>query len=190
MEITLPGKDRLYIHDDVPGEFPAQRPVTRSVGVFFDLRPNKWLSKHWWGWWFETPWCPLWRHCNVRQGHAVPQAYEKTAQNETYLGWHVHLYHYDDVIMGTIASQIASLTIVYSTVYSGADQRTSTLRVTGLCVGNSPGTGEFPAQMASCAKNVSIWWRDHDLIAIRPSYHFLPINTVLCKQGVYHLFRL
>ena len=29
----------------VPGEFPAQRPVTRSFDVFFDLRPNKRLSK-------------------------------------------------------------------------------------------------------------------------------------------------
>ena len=37
----------------VPGEFPAQRPVTRSVDVFFDLRPNKRLSKQTWGWWFE-----------------------------------------------------------------------------------------------------------------------------------------
>ena len=37
----------------------------------------------------------------------------------------------------------------------------SKLRVTGLCVGNSPGTGEFPAQMASYAENVSIWWRHH-----------------------------
>ena len=48
----------------VPGEFPAQRPVTRSFDVFFDLRPNKRLSKQWWGWWFKTPSCPLWRHCN------------------------------------------------------------------------------------------------------------------------------
>ena len=71
--------------------------------------------------------------------------------------------HYDDVIMGAIASQITSLTIVYSTVYSGADQskQTSKLRVTGLCVGNSPGTVEFPAQMTSNAQNVSIWWRHH-----------------------------
>ena len=46
----------------VPGEFPAQRPVTRSFEVFFDLHPNKQLSKQWWGWWFETPSCPLWRH--------------------------------------------------------------------------------------------------------------------------------
>ena len=34
----------------VPGEFPAQRPVTRSFDVFFDLRPNKRLSKQSWGW--------------------------------------------------------------------------------------------------------------------------------------------
>ena len=40
-------------------------------------------------------------------------------------------------------------------------KKTSKLRVTGLCVGNSPGTGEFPAQRASNAENVSIWWRHH-----------------------------
>ena len=49
----------------VPGEFPTPRQVTRSFDVFFDLRQNKMLSKQWWGWWFETPSCPLWRHCNV-----------------------------------------------------------------------------------------------------------------------------
>ena len=48
----------------VPGEFPTQRPVTRSFDVFFDLRPNERLSKHWRGWWFGLPSCPLWRHCN------------------------------------------------------------------------------------------------------------------------------
>ena len=40
-------------------------------------------------------------------------------------------------------------------------KKTSKLRVTGLCAGNSPGIGEFPAQMASNAENVSIWWRHH-----------------------------
>ena len=49
----------------VSGEFPAQRPVTRSFDVFFDLHLNKRLSKKWWGWWFETPVRPLWRHCNA-----------------------------------------------------------------------------------------------------------------------------
>ena len=48
----------------VPGEFPAQRPVTRSFDVFFDLRMNKRLSKQPWGWWFETPAWTLWRHRN------------------------------------------------------------------------------------------------------------------------------
>ena len=48
----------------VTGEFPAQRPVARSFDVFFDLCLNERLSKQSWGWWFETPSRPLWRHCN------------------------------------------------------------------------------------------------------------------------------
>ena len=50
----------------VTGEFPTQRPVTRSFDVFFDLRLNKRLSKQSWGWWFETPSRSLWRHRNVK----------------------------------------------------------------------------------------------------------------------------
>ena len=42
-------------------------------------------------------------------------------------------------------------------------KKTSKLRVTGLCAGNSPEAGEFPTQRASNAENVSIWWRHHDL---------------------------
>ena len=49
----------------VPGDFPVQRPVTRSFDVFFDLCLNKRLSKQSWGWWFETLSCSLWRHRNV-----------------------------------------------------------------------------------------------------------------------------
>ena len=48
----------------VLGEFPPQRPVTRSFDVYFDLRPNNRLSKQSWGWWFETTSRPLWRHRN------------------------------------------------------------------------------------------------------------------------------
>ena len=47
-------------------------------------------------------------------------------------------------------------------LFGSRSKKTSKLRVTGLCVGNSPGTGEFPAQMASNAENVSIWWRHHE----------------------------
>ena len=64
--------------------------------------------------------------------------------------------------MGAMTSQITSLTSVYSTVYSGADQsKHQSSALLAICAGNSPGTGELPAQMASNAENVSIWWRHH-----------------------------
>ena len=47
-------------------------------------------------------------------------------------------------------------------------KKTSKPRVTVLRAGNSPVTGEFPAQMASNAENVSIWWRHHVNLACRP----------------------
>ena len=62
--------------------------------------------------------------------------------------------------MTVMASQITSLTIIYSIVYSRRrSTKTSKLRVNGLCEGNSPVTGEFPARMTSNTENVSIWWR-------------------------------
>ena len=74
--------------------------------------------------------------------------------------------HYCDAIMGAMASQIISTTIVYWAVYSGADQRKHQSSVPpAFCAGNSPVTSEFPAQMASSAENVSIGWRHHDEIS-------------------------
>ena len=46
-------------------------------------------------------------------------------------------------------------------VFWSRSKNTLKLHVTGLCAGNSPMTGEFPAQRASNAENVSIWWRHH-----------------------------
>ena len=54
-------------------------------------------------------------------------------------------------------------------LFGRRSKKTSKLRVTGLCVVNSPGTGEFPAQMASNAENVSIWWRHHVVIRAQVS---------------------
>ena len=69
--------------------------------------------------------------------------------------------HHNDVIMGTMASQITSLAVVNSSVYSDADQRKhQTPRHWPLC-GEFTGTGELPTQRASYAENVSIWWRHH-----------------------------
>ena len=74
---------------------------------------------------------------------------------------------YSDVITGTIASQITSVSIIYLTVSTGADQNIKAPRhwpLWGEFTGDRwipPGTGEFLAQMASNAENVSIWWRHH-----------------------------
>ena len=57
-------------------------------------------------------------------------------------------------------------------------KKTSKLCVTGLCAGNSPGTGEFPAQMAINAENVSIWWRHHGTWNA-PSYSSHPASVPL-----------
>ena len=73
--------------------------------------------------------------------------------------------HYIDVMIGVIASQITSLTIVYSTVTTGADQGKHQSSASLAFVWVIYQTGEFPAQMASDAENVSIWWRHHDKAA-------------------------
>ena len=75
------------------------------------------------------------------------------------------VFHYSDVIMGAIASQISSLNYdcLLNRLFKRRSRKTSKLRATGLCAGNSQVTGEFPAQMASNAENFSIWWRHHAL---------------------------
>ena len=87
--------------------------------------------------------------------------------------------HYSDVIMGTMASLITSLTSAPNRPSRRRSKKTSKLRVTSLCAGNSPDTGEFPAQMASNTENVSIWWRHHEftislsiisLASVQPHY--------------------
>ena len=60
----------------VTGEFPSQRSVTRSFDVFFYLGLNKRLSKQSRGWWFETPLCVLWRHCNDTVLHTTLKPYK------------------------------------------------------------------------------------------------------------------
>ena len=58
-------------------------------------------------------------------------------------------------------------------------KKTSKLRVTGLCAGNSPETGEFPAQMASIGESASIWWRHHGKWCMISCQLFF-ITNVLC----------
>ena len=98
-------RDANFVHDDVikwkhfrrywpfvrgihrSSEFPAQRPVTRSFDAFFDLHPNKRLSKQPWGWWFETPSWSLWRQCNVVSCGTVVYRYDNLLHLQKGKSW-------------------------------------------------------------------------------------------------------
>ena len=72
--ITVTSHEPHGVTGPLCGEFPSQRPVTRSFDVFFDLRLNKRLSKQSWGWCFDTPSRSLWRHCNAVQiSNSIPK---------------------------------------------------------------------------------------------------------------------
>ena len=103
----------------VTGEFPSQRPVTRSVDVFFDLRLNKRISKQSRSWWFETPPHSLWRHCN-----------EKSRCCNLDQGW-VHLCNFNSTW----------LCYVMMTSSNG-----NTFRVTGHLCGEFTGPRWIPTQ--------------------------------------------
>ena len=101
------------------------------------------------------------------------------------------VHHYIDVIMTTMASQITSLAVVYSTVYSETDQRKH-----GLCVGNSPGPVNSPHKgpdtrkmfpfddviMRSLSWRSALipWklWSDVNLVEATPSFNSVRIFRV------------
>ena len=98
------------------------------------------------GHWHHSPlFCPIFEpsKCNSLE-YRVPV---NLLRGCSIFKWVAKWTHYNDVIMSAMVAEITSLTIVQSSVYSGADQiKTSKISFTGLCEGISPVTGEFPAQ--------------------------------------------
>ena len=86
--------------------------------------------------------------------HVSCKAYQESHKPFTFC-------HYADVIMRAMASQITGVSIVYSTVCSGASKKITKAPRHWLCEGCSPVTGGFPSQRASNAENVPVWWRHH-----------------------------
>ena len=78
--------------------------------------------------------------------------------------WAQRTHHYNDVMMSTMATMANHQPhdCLLNRLFKRRSKKTSKFRVTGLCEGSSPETGEFPAQRASNAEKVSIWWRHHD----------------------------
>ena len=103
---------------------------------------------------------------NTRGTNILLQSYEYTNGKRIFavilsLFMIPNWYHYCDVIMSAIASQITVSLWLINRLIRRRSKKTWKLRVTGLCAGNSPVTGEFPAQRASNVENVSIWWRHY-----------------------------
>ena len=69
-------------------------------------------------------------------------------------------------------------------LFRSRSKKTSKLRVTGLCAGNSPVTGEFPAQLDSGAENFSIWWRHHVLLLFQKAGCIMEGNHGLLFSAV------
>ena len=92
-------------NSQVTAVFPAQRPVTWSFDVFFDLCLNKHLSKQLWGWWFETPSCSFWRHCNEENiGEAMWVCHHKI---------HISIQiSWDDFIFSTVWNMLSLYSVI------------------------------------------------------------------------------
>ena len=94
--------------------------------------------------------------------------------------------HYTDVIISAVSSQITGVSIVCPAVCSGADYQISKLRVTGLCDGNSPVIGEFPAQRARNAENLFILWHRHVIMLLHT--HLFAILVFNLRVGITHSY--
>ena len=70
-------------------------------------------------------------------------------------------YHYSDVILRAMASQITGVSMVYSTICSGSDQRKHQRSASLAFVRGIHRSSVNSPQRASNAENVSIWWRHH-----------------------------
>ena len=147
--------------------FPSQRQVIRSFDVFFDLRLNKRSSKQLRPQWFETPSLSLWRQYNgVEIFMSIQGIYHNLVQHVSYDLVNnasrntSETHHYSDVIMSAMASQITGVSIVYSTVCSGAEN----IKVSRHWPSWGKFTAErwFPARSGSNGENVSNWWRHRD----------------------------
>ena len=72
-----------------------------------------------------------------------------------------------------------------SRLFGRRSKKTSKLRVTGLCAGNSPVPGEIPAQMASYAENISFWWHHHGFLNYWPFVGNIPVAAAFVTKGQY-----
>ena len=87
--------------------------------------------------------------------------------------------HYDVTVMSNHQPHDCLL----NRLFRRRSKKTSKVRLTGLCEGNSPVNGEFPTQRASNTQNVSIWWRHYVISPLHILLHFMiPVIVVTCMD--------
>ena len=117
----------------VRGEFPSQRPVTRSFDVFFDLCLNKHVSKQSWGWWSETLSSSLWRQCNV---HLITYVFLEVLIGVEFFmcQWHLSSLQWHHIEHNGISNHWHFHSL-FNCWFRHRSKKTSKLRVTGLLWG-------------------------------------------------------
>ena len=154
--------------------------------------PGKWVTSHINMLWDLTTFC-----MGQRVVQCFPLTHIRRNDSLNTSSWTTKICHgqwwqaLQCVIMGTMASQITSLTIVCWTVYLGDQGDVQARRQRSLC-------SEFIAQRASNAENVSIWWRHHDtainglFISFVLCYHISHISLFLDvpQQAYYQIIRI
>ena len=141
-----------------PGDKPLSEPMIVSLPTHICVTRPQWV-KHYPKQWRPSSVTPIRHKPPIIQYHML---FSQDRVRSPRLSVCTQLVSLHWRHMSELASQITSLAIVYSTVKSRRrSKKTSKLHVTDLCAANSPVTGEYPAQRASNAENVSIWWRHH-----------------------------
>ena len=164
----------------VSGEFPTQRPVTRRFDVYFDLRPDKRLSKQSLGWWFETLSHSLWRHRNGPRQFRASMSFVKMTENGPLS------YHYDDVTWAFW--RLTSLTIwLFVQRLVLTIKGSPKLHVTALQWRVSTDTGWFSLRNVVTTERVFMSWRHHITKKIQIAY-FQPKRYNALQNTHYGLF--
>ena len=142
----------------VPGNFPHKWPVTRKMFPFDDVIMVLHLQK---------PHLVKFRTWRSMKG-MVRIKWSCVRGSASPATWHAGLVsgHWKITLQWRLntrdcVSNHQPRRCLLNCVFRRKSKKTSKLHVTGLCAGNSPVTSEFPAQMASNAGHVSIWWRHH-----------------------------
>ena len=183
----------------VTAEFLAQRPVTRSFDVFFDLLLNKRLSKQSWGWWFETLSRLLWRHRNDPLSH-------NSAEYSDVITWKRSPHYWSGYRRFRFTSTLLCGALIFCCYYREKLQTVDfpviwdSLIIMWLWI---PLTKASNAESASIPRrqhggtnilNTSKWenspshyWNQYQLIVITGTGPRLNIKTVLSTYGDFHV---